>query len=123
MYTGCRMIHHPEDLAWSFSSFLGAILGYSLHIVLSWGEWRKLTANKALGLREFIAGDPPGQLAGLITVIIVYFSLSAIGQWKWLVDVLGFVPKVNFFSAAVTAFASQGIGVKLRNVLRRLNGD
>jgi hypothetical protein len=36
---------------------------------------------------------------------------------------LGFTPKVDFFSAFMTAFASQGFGVKLANMLKKINGS
>ena len=117
------MNHTTEDLMWSFSSALGALLGYALHIVMSWGEWRKLSHNKTLGFVDFMKGDPPGQIAGLITVLIVYFSLPMLHSWQSVSSAIGFAPGVNFLSAAITAFASQGIGVKLRNIARKLNGD
>lgn len=117
------MNHATEDLMWSFSSALGAFLGYALHVVMSWGEWRKIGGNKSLGLLDFLRGDPPGQISGIITVLIVYFSLPVLHTWQGVSSAIGFAPGLNFLSAAITAFASQGIGVKLRNIARKLNGD
>jgi len=112
--------HAPEDLVYSFGSAFGAVLGYLLHWLMSWSEWRKISANKLLPLREFINSDPPGAWIGLVATAIVYFSLPLVGEWKWLVDAIGFTPGVNFFSAAVTAYFSNSVAVKLRNMSRKL---
>jgi hypothetical protein len=117
------MIHAPDQLVYSFSSALGAILGYLLHIGFSWAEWRKLGTNSKLTLREFVVSDPPALMIGIISTAIVYFSLPLLGSWSWLVDMIGFVPGVNFFSAAITAYFSNSVAVKLRNISRKLNGD
>jgi hypothetical protein len=112
-----------ESLFFSWPTAFGAFLGYALHVVLSWGEWRKLGGNKALGFREFLLGDPPAQIAGLLSVLIVYFSLPAIGQIESVKSAIGFELHLNFLSATVVAFVSQAIAVKLRNIARKIDGD
>ena len=117
------MNHAPEDLVYSFGSILGAILGYLLHLLMSWSEWRKIGGNSKLAFRDFVMADPPGLYIGIIATAIVYFSLPLVGQWKWLEETIGFVPGVNFFSAAVTAYFSNSVAVKLRNIARKINGE
>lgn len=112
-----------DPLVWSIGSALGAALGLSLHVVMSWGEWRKIGPNSKLGFRDFVLSDVPAHLTGLIVTLIVYFSLPVMAQLDWIEQAIGFMPQVNFLSAAVTAFTSHGIAIKLRNIARRLNGD
>jgi len=116
------MHHVSESLDWSYTSILGAILGYILHVMMSWKEWRKLAGKPCLTLRAFLADDIPGQVTGFLCVVFVYGSLSALSQWDGMKQMVGFVPKVDFFSAAVTAFTAQGICIKLMNMLRKVTG-
>lgn len=116
------LTHMPENMEWSYSSIAGTLIGYALHLVLSWGEWRKLSKNANLSFWAFIKADPPGQIAGLLLVVLVYCSLTALANWQGVQAIFGFIPGVNFFSGAVTAFTSQGIGVKLMNIAKRI-GD
>lgn len=115
------MNHVSEQLDWSYLSLLGAVLGYILHMMMSWKEWAKLSKQTDLTFACFIRDDVPTQISGLILVIFVYLSLSAMSQFEWIRGAIGFVPQVNFFSAFVTAFASQGIGVKLANIVKKIN--
>lgn len=118
------MFHSTHDtLLWSGPSAFGACLGYLLHWLMSWSEWRKVGGHAKLRLWDFLSADPPGAYIGLVSTVIVYFSLPMVDQWPWLVERLGFVPKVNFFSAAVTAYCSNSIAIKLRNMSRRIEGD
>lgn len=112
-----------DTLFFTGPTALGAVLGYLLHVTLSWGEWRKLTGNKALGFREFVTGDPPAQIAGVLSVVITYFSLPLLGQLDWVESAIGFKLSLNFLSAAAVAFVSQAIAVKLRNISRKINGE
>lgn len=116
------MIHVSETLDWSYTSILGAVLGYLLHIIMSWGEWRKISKNPDLSLKCFMINDPPTQITGAILVIFLYCSMTALSQTDFLKDAIGFSPKVDFFGAFMTAFASQGIGVKLANMLKKISG-
>jgi len=117
------MNHVSEQLDWSFLSIFGCILGYLLHLTMSWKEWTKVSKQPGLTFLTFIFNDTPTQITGLILVIFTYCSLSAMSQLQWMKDLLGFTPKVDFFSAFMTAFASQSIGVKLANMLKKINGD
>lgn len=114
------MIHVNETLDWSFFSIFGAALGYMLHIAMSWGEWRKIGKQPDLSFVGFLRNDPPGQIAGVILVVFIYCSLSAASQVDILKQILHFEPKVDFFTAFVTAYASQSIGVKLANMLKKI---
>ena len=116
-------MNEAEALFFSWPTAVGALLGYALHCVLSWGEWRKLSGNKALGFREFVFGDPPAQIAGVLSVIIVYLSLPALGQVEWIRQAVGFELHLNFLTAVVVAFMSQAVAVKLRNMSRKIDGD
>jgi hypothetical protein len=116
------MNHVSEQFDWSYLSIVGTLLGYALHIMLSTAEWKKLSKQPNLTVWSFITNDPPTQVAGLILVIFTYLSLSAMSQLAWITATIGFTPKVDFFSAFMTAFASQGIGVKLANMLKKING-
>lgn len=116
------MHHVSESLDWSVMSIIGALLGYILHVTMSWGEWRKLSKQPDLTLRAFLLSDVPGQVRAFICVVFVYCSLSVLSQWDVMKDTVGFVPKVDFFSAFVTAFASQGIALKLFNMVKKI-GD
>ena len=112
-----------ETLFFTWPTALGAFLGYALHVVLSWGEWRKLSANKMLGFREFLLGDPPAQLSGLLSVAITYFSLPLLVEIDWLKSAINFDLKPNILSAFAVAFLSQSIAVKFRNIARKIDGD
>lgn len=112
-----------EELFFTWPTAIGAFLGYALHVVLSWGEWRKIGGNSKLGFREFVVGDPPAQLAGVLSVVITYLSLPLLGQLDWVKGAVGFELKLNFLSAVAVAFVSQAIAVKLRNISRKINGD
>lgn len=116
------MNHVTESLDWSYMSIFGAMLGYLLHIVMSWGEWRKISKQPDMTVKGFMQADPATQITGLILVIFVYCSLSVLSQLDFMKDMLGFTPKVDFFGAFVTAFTSQGIGVKLANMLKKISG-
>lgn len=117
------MNHVSESLDWSYMSILGAMLGYVLHVLSSWREWRKLSKQPDLTLRGFILDDLPNQSIGLVCVVVVYLSLSALSQWDSAIkDMLGFTPRVDFFSAFMTAFASQGIVLKLLNAVKKISG-
>lgn len=111
-----------DGLFFTWPSALGAALGYILHLTLSWGEWRKISGNK-LGFREFAVNDPPAQIAGLLSVIITYLSLPALGEVEWVKNAVGFQLAPNFLSSVAVAFVSQSIAVKLRNISRKINGD
>lgn len=117
------MNHVSESLDWSYLSILGALLGYVLHLMMSWKEWAKISKQADLTFLGFIRNDPPSQITGVILVIFVYCSLSALSQFDWIKNMIGFTPKVDFFSAFITAFASQGIGVKLANISRKFSSD
>lgn len=117
------MNHVSEQFDWSYLSILGAALGYLLHLVMSWKEWSKLSKQTDLTFWCFIYDDIATQVAGIILVIFTYCSLSAMSQLDWIKNIFGFTPKVDFFSAFMTAFASQGIGVKLANMMKKINGD
>lgn len=112
-----------EALFFTWPTALGAFLGYTLHVVLSWGEWRKLSANKALGFREFVLGDPPAQIAGVLSVLITYFSLPLLGELQWVRSTIGFELKPNFLSATAVSFVAQSIAVKLRNIARKIDTE
>lgn len=116
-------MNEPETLFFTGPSALGALLGYALHLVMSWKEWAKLSTNKTLGFREFIIGDIPGQIIGLLSVITFYLGLPALGEVQWIKDAVGMNLKPNFLSAVFIAFAAQGLAVKLWNILRKINGD
>lgn len=115
------MTHVAEQLSWSFMSVFGAILGYLLHLMMSWKEWAKVSKQPGMSFGAFMINDPASQITGIILVIFVYCSLSAFAQWDVAKDMLGFYPKVDFFGAFMTAFASQGFGVKLANIMKKLN--
>lgn len=115
------MNHVSEQLDWSYMSIFGALLGYLLHITMSYGEWKKISKQPDLSFRGFMSNDPASQATGLILVIFVYCSLSVASQWGVAKDMLGFTPKVDFFGAFMSAFTSQGFGVKLVNILKKLN--
>lgn len=117
------MNHVSESFDWSYMSVFGAVLGYLLHLMLSWKEWAKISKQTDLTFWCFIRNDPATQIAGAILVVFVYCSLTALSQLDWMQQALGFVPKVNFFSAFMTAFTSQGVGVKLANIARKFNTD
>jgi hypothetical protein len=117
------MYHSPDTLEWSYASLFGAFIGYSLHWLMSWSEWRRLRGHNHMTLVEFLYADPPGFLIGLVATIFVYFSLPLVGEWPWIVERIGFVPKVNFFSAAVTAYFSNSIAIKLRNMSRKIERE
>jgi hypothetical protein len=110
-----------DGLFFTAPSALGAVLGYLLHLTLSWGEWRKISGNK-LGFREFAMNDPPSQIAGILSVIITYLSLPALGEIEWVKAAIGFNLTPNFFSAVIIAFVAQAVAVKLRNISRKING-
>lgn len=112
-----------ESIAWSYLSIFGAVLGYSLYVVMSWGVWRKTAPATARSIFDFFADDPPRQIAGVITVVFIYCSLSIASQVDVIKTVIGFTPKVDFFSAFVTAYASQSIGVKMGNMLKKISGS
>lgn len=115
------MNHVSEQFDWSYMSILGCFLGYLLHITMSYGEWKKVSKQPELSFAGFMKSDPPSQVTGLILVIFVYCSLSVLSQLDFLKAMLGFTPKVDFFGAFMTAFTSQGIGVKLVNMLKKMN--
>ena len=119
------MDHVSEQLDWSYMSLFGAFLGYALHVSMSWQEWRKVSKQPTLTLRTFLTDDPPSQITGVILVVVLYCSLTTIAQWEWakttLQGLIGFSPKVDFFGAFMTAFTSQGFGVKLVNILKKIN--
>jgi hypothetical protein len=116
------MNHVSESLDWSYMSLFGAALGYLLHLTMSWAEWRKISKQPDMSLWAFITGDPASQATGIIIVIALYCSLSALSQWDGIKDIVGFVPRVDFIGAFMTAFTSQGFGVKLANIYRRVSG-
>jgi hypothetical protein len=116
------MNHVSESLDWSYMSLFGAALGYLLHLTMSWAEWRKISKQPDMSLWAFIAGDPASQATGVIIVVALYCSLSALSQWDGIKDIVGFVPRVDFIGAFMTAFTSQGFGVKLANIYRRVSG-
>lgn len=116
------MHHVSESLDWSYMSILGALLGYVLHVLMSWAEWRKLSKQPDLTLRGFLLDDLPNQVIGLVCVVVIYLSLSVLSQWDVMKDSIGFVPKVDFLSAFMTAFASQGIILKLLNAVKKISG-
>lgn len=113
------MNHVSESLSWSYLSLFGAALGYALHVVMSWGEWRKVGNRPDMSLLAFLINDPPTQITGVIVVVFIYCSLSVASQIEVLKLLIGFQPKVDFFSAFVTALASQSIGVKMANMLKK----
>lgn len=118
------MLHDPGDgLIWSWPSAFGAVLGYLLHWLMSWSEWRKVSGHEKMRLRDFLNSDPPGVLIGLVSTIIVYFSLPLLGQLTWIKELIGFTPGINFFSAAITAYCSNSIAIKLRNISRKFDGS
>jgi hypothetical protein len=117
------MNHVSEQFDWSYMSIFGCLLGYLLHVSMSYSEWKKISKQPDLTFRCFILNDTSSQVTGIILVIFVYCSLSAMSQLQWIKDMLGFTPKVDFFSAFMTAFASQGFGVKLANMLKKINGS
>jgi hypothetical protein len=112
-----------DQLVWSVASAIGAFLGYLLHWLVSWGEWRKISGHEKLRLADFINSDPPGFWIGLVTTVIIYLSLPELGEFAWVKDMLGFVPSVNFFSAAVTAYCCNSVAIKLRNISRKIDGS
>jgi hypothetical protein len=112
-----------DSLFFTGPTALGALLGYLLHVTLSWGEWRKLGGNAQLGFREFLLGDPPAQIAGVLSVIITYFSLPLLAQVEWVRAAIGFELNPNFLSATAVSFVSQAIAVKLRNISRKIDGS
>lgn len=116
------MNHVSESLDWSYMSIFGAVLGWVLHVLMSWAEWRKLSKQPDLTLRGFLIDDLVNQVIGFVCVVVVYCSLSVLSQWDVMKDAVGFTPKVDFFSAFMTAFASQGIILKLLNALKKIAG-
>lgn len=116
------MNHVSESLDWSYMSILGALLGYILHVLMSWAEWRKLSKQPDLTIRGFLLDDLPNQIIGLVCVVVIYLSLSVLSQWDGMKDTLGFTPRVDFFGAFMTAFASQGIVVKVLNAVKKISG-
>lgn len=117
------MNHVSESFDWSYMSILGAILGYLLHLMLSWKEWAKISKQTDLTFMCFLRNDLASQIIGIILVVVVYCSLTALSQLDWLQQAVGFVPKVNFFGAFMTAFTSQGVGIKLVNISRKFSSD
>jgi hypothetical protein len=117
------MNHVSEQLDWSYMSIMGAVLGFVLHLMMSWKEWVKVSKQPDLTFWCFYRNDPPTQITGIILVLFTYCSLSAMSQLEWIKALMGFSPKVDFFSAFMTAFASQGFGVKLANMLKKINGS
>lgn len=114
------MNHVTEALSWSYTSIFGAVLGYLLHLTMSWSEWRKISKQPDLSLKSFFLGDPASQAIGIILVVATYCSLSALSQFD-VKDIIGFTPHVDFIGALMTAFSSQGIGIKAANILRKVS--
>ena len=111
------------ELTYTWGSAIGAILGYLLHITMSWGEWKKLSEHQSLTFNKFLFGDLPSFWSALLTNIILYFSLPQLTQLSSVVALVGFEPKMNFFSAAILAIASNAVSIKLRNIGRKLSDD
>jgi hypothetical protein len=112
-----------EALFFTWPTALGAFLGYAFHVTLSWKEWAKLAGSKTLGFREFFVSDIPGQISGVLSVLITYFSLPLLGEIEWVKSTLNFDLQPNFLSASAVAFLSQSIAVKFRNIARKIDGD
>lgn len=118
-----HITNQGDGLIWSPATLLGAILGYVLHWVMSWGEWRKVSGNAKLPFWAFFVNDPPALVVGAISTLILYLSLPLLGQWSWLTDLIGFKPEVNFPSAAVTGYFSNSVAIKFRNISRKIDGS
>jgi hypothetical protein len=118
-------MHRIDDggLVWSTASLAGAALGFLLWITMTFYEWRKIGGNRTLSFRCFIADDTPSIVIAIISTLMLYFGIPSMGTWKALTDVIGFVPKLDFISAAATGYLSSSIAMKLRNIARKLNGD
>jgi hypothetical protein len=112
-----------ESLFFTWPTALGAFLGYAFHVTLSWKEWAKLAGSKTLGFREFFVSDIPGQISGVLSVLITYFSLPLLSEIEWVKSTLNFDLQANFLSASAVAFLSQSIAVKFRNIARKIDGD
>lgn len=103
----------PEDLMWSFGTALGAFLGLALHVTFSWGEWRKITANKP-HLWQYIYEDMPGFLTAVIMALIAYFGLPVLGSIPAVQNFLGFTIGMNFLSATAASYIASSLGYKIR---------
>jgi hypothetical protein len=117
-------MHQIDDggLVWSLASVIGALLGLLLWLLMTWAEWRKLGGNSRLGLRGFIEQDLASILIAIVATALLYFAIPSLSTWGEFVALIGFKPQLNFISAAIMAYCSSSVAVKLRNMSRKIDG-
>lgn len=103
----------PEDLMWSYSTLFGGFLGLALHVVFSWGEWRKLTGVQT-SLFSYLYDDLPGFFSAWLLATIAYFGLPVLGQISFVQSWLGFTLGMNFLSAVAATYIASSLGYKIR---------
>lgn len=118
-------MHRIADdvLFWSVGSSIGALMGFALWFVLSWTEWRKISGNAKLSLRDFATQDMPSITLAVVSTVVLYFAIPSLGTWKWLTDTIGFIPTLNYISALVVSYCGSSIAMKIRNISRRISDD
>jgi hypothetical protein len=108
----------PEDLMWSVGTAIGALLGLALHVVMSWGEWRKISGDKPR-LWQYIYEDTPGFLTAVIFALIAYFGLPVLGSIPSVQGFFGFTLGMNFLSACAASYIASSLGYKIRSFFIR----
>jgi magnesium-transporting ATPase (P-type) len=118
-------VHQFADsgLMWSWSSLVGAVLGFALWLAMTFYEWRKLTGNTQLPFRQFLYNDQPAIVIAVLSSVILYFAIPSLGTWAFITNSMGFTPKLDFVSAVAVSYLSSSITVKLRNISRKISDE
>jgi hypothetical protein len=94
-------------------TLFSSVLGLALHLVMSWGEWRKI-GHPGCSLRAYIVDDQPGFIAACLLSAASYIILPELGTIAFLQTYLGFTPSVTPMSALVSSFVSSTVGYQIR---------
>lgn len=94
-------------------TIFSALLGFAIHVAMSWGEWRKLVHLNCT-LREYITEDKPGFITACLLSAAAYIMLPELGKIAILQSYLGFTPTVTPMSALVSSFVASTVGYQLR---------
>lgn len=94
-------------------TIFSALLGFAIHVAMSWGEWRKI-AHKDCTLSQYVREDQPGFITACLLSAASYIVLPELGQIAFLRDYIGFTPTVTPMSALVSSFVSSTVGYQVR---------
>lgn len=108
--------HVDESLAWSYTTMVLCLLGWSLHWLMSWAEsWK--TART--GIVELAMSNKPAFIMSIVGTVACYIVMPELANFAG-INTAELPAGVTNLAALVTGYIADSVVYKLANMAKRV---